>query len=234
MDFKVDGWCPLSADGTPTGQRRAPGGERTGPNPGISMISAPTSRAGLVIGPKWGFSPITALAGLITRRTSLLQLRRLCWLLMVVVHAPGCIGAWRSLLDCGFAADQFGGCALQTLATLFFSLKVVDVAFLRLRVDRRMCVAWCVVIALLHVDVVSPDNNLSFIPEYTTLLATTCLAANASEVRRDLTSALNRRSSARRRPPWLAFTANGVWLDAFRPRCWVLGLAIFRMRAPPS
>ncbi len=200
------------------------------------MLSAPTSRAvaGRVIRPRKGFSPITALLGLMTRPTSLLWLRRLLWLLMVVVHAPGCIGAWRSLLDCGFAADHFGGCAVRTLATLFFSLKVVDVAFLRLRLDRRMCVAWCMVIALLHVDVICPGNNLSFIPEYTTLLATTCLAANAPQVRRDLTSALNRRSSARRRPPWSAPTANAVWLDAFRPHCWVLGLAIYRMRAPPS
>ena len=89
------------------------------------------------------------------------------------------------------------------------------------------------VIAMLHVEVIQASEAPSFISEYTTLVAATCLAAGAKEVRRDLILAVKRARPKRRQVPWGSPSHNTVWQDGSRPASWLRVLYILRLRAPP-
>ncbi len=163
-----------------------------------------------------------------------LPLGRAFWLLMGLGHAPALIGAWRSLAESGFAVEPFGGCIILTLSMLFFALKLRDVPCLRFRTDRRSWIALCMVVALLHTNAILPDGDPTIAPQCTTLVVTTWLSTQLPVTRRMLVALPTRIAAAVRRGDPVTRSADTVWLDAFRPRCWVLALHVFRLRAPPA
>ncbi len=153
---------------------------------------------------------------------------------MMVAHAQGMLGAWRSFSEGGVNGELLGGCLLVTVAVLFFALKIVDVSFLRLRTDRRSCLALCMIVALLHVDVLRPDDGATVIPEYTTLVAASWLAGSTRVVRRLTRLEFARHRTTSSNLSVSARSADTTWLDVFRPRCWVLARRVFLLRAPPA
>ncbi len=167
-------------------------------------------------------------------RLQAVPLRRAFWLLMGLAHAPALISAWRSLVAGGFAAESFGGCVLLTLSMLFFALKLRDVPYLRFRTDRRSCVALCIVVALLHTDAIVSDDNPTVIPECTALVVTTWLSTQLPLTRRMSALLPTRVVSVLGHGDPVTSATGTVWLGASRPHCWVLGLHVFSLRAPPA
>ncbi|MGB2985310.1 MAG: hypothetical protein WBE26_05455 [Phycisphaerae bacterium] len=167
-------------------------------------------------------------------RSLLPPLRRVFWVLMVVAHAPALVGAWRLFVENGFDAEPLFGSIALTFSMVFFALKVGDVAFLRFRPGRRSFVAFCMVVALVHLDVIRPNDDPTLVPECTVLTATTWLVGTLPLVRRTPREALSRTGSAFKYRPPVRPTAGTVWLDAFRPHCWVLAFRFFSLRAPPA
>ncbi len=167
-------------------------------------------------------------------RSRLPKLRRLFWLIMVVGHAHGLVGAWRSSVASGFDLEPLGGCILLLLSMLFFVLKLGDVAFLRFRADRRSFVAFCVVVAFLHLGVLRPGDDPTLIPEYTALAATTWLASGLLLRSRTPRESLARTETPGRHGPSMGPRGRTIWLDAFRPHCWILAFRVFNLRAPPA
>ncbi len=178
---------------------------------------------------------VVVTAGLLERaRAQALPLRRILWSLVALAHAPGLIDAWRSFTSGGFAAEDLRGCVLPTLSMLFFAVKVCDVRFLRFRTGPRSCIALGLVVALLHVNVIHANDAPTLIPEYTTLVVTLVLAGGSALVRRRLDLARTLATAITRHLPRLLPAAGTVWLDTVRPRCWVLQLRLFCLRAPPA
>lgn len=153
---------------------------------------------------------------------------------MLSAHAPALLGAWRSVVANGFEAEQLGACLVLTLSMLFFGLKVRDVAVLRLRTDRRSFVVACIAVALLHVNVLQPQGDSAAVPQCAALVATTWLITQLPLIRRALKVYGSRVSAAHRRRLQIASCRNTVWLDMFRPHCWVLAFRFFLLRAPPA
>ena len=167
-------------------------------------------------------------------RSRLPKLRRLFWLIMVVGHAHGLVGAWRSSVASGFDFEPLGGCILLLLSMLFFVLKLGDVAFLRFRADRRSIVVFCVLLAFLHLNVLQPGDDPTLIPEYTALAATTWLASALPMQSRKTRESLAQTGTPRPHGPSMGPRGRTIWLDAFRPHCWILAFRVFNLRAPPA
>lgn len=161
------------------------------------------------------------------------MLRRAVWLLLGLAHAPALLNVWSRLFASGFAAEHLTGCAGLTLSTLFFALKVQDVAFLRFRTDLRSCVALFTIVAFLHVDLVRPADSPTPLPACTGLVATTWLAAGIPSVRRAFKDLWTCARHPFQRVSSLARSAGIVWLDAFHPHCWVLIPNLSTPRGPP-
>ena len=177
--------------------------------------------------------------------------RRLFWLTMGVVHAPALLSACRTWATAEFAAshaDWWGallsaGVAAALLA--LFTLKFLDVPFLRLRLDKRSYTVLCIIVALLHVNVLQPAGERTLIPDYAAFLVTTCLAAELA-VRRRLTLGLRELHSPQevrppqqlgaeyRRPANVTPSSGAVWLGNSRPHCFASLLLTFGLRAPPA
>ncbi|MFQ5462868.1 MAG: hypothetical protein ACE5E5_09600 [Phycisphaerae bacterium] len=166
---------------------------------------------------------------LLTRVVLLRTIRSLFWLMMLAVHMPAFFASLRLALD---GEGTLGAPALYGLALSFFALKIINVRFLRWHITRRSCVAWFVVVALLHVDVVQPDRP-TFVPECVSIVAMTCLFADVAKLGRKFLHAANRGSGVQRHLACVPSSTNTVWQDAFRPHCWLLVLSIRRLRAPP-
>ncbi len=162
------------------------------------------------------------------------RLRKPFWLLMLAAHAPALLGAWRSVMATGLDAERLGGCLILTLSMLFFALKARDIPLLRLRTGRRSFVVACIVAALLHVNVLQPQGDSATVPQCTALVATTWLIVQLPLVRRAFGSLGSRVAAAHRRSFQITFCRNTVWLDMFRPHCWVLAFRFFCLRAPPA
>ncbi|MBI4719154.1 MAG: hypothetical protein HY763_15240 [Planctomycetes bacterium] len=78
------------------------------------------------------------------------------WGLMIYGHAGAALSAWT---DCLAAPAGLGGSAalravVLSAAVLFFGLKLLDVAWLRIQRGRRPLVAAIAIVAVLHVNVV--------------------------------------------------------------------------------
>lgn len=69
---------------------------------------------------------------------------------MLASHAPAVAAAWVSVFA---QPDQIGRCISLTLSAAFFVLKIADVAWLRMRCDRRSVIAMVAAVALLHAGV---------------------------------------------------------------------------------
>ena len=161
-------------------------------------------------------------------------IRRIIWLAVALAHAPGLMAAWGHWLGGCFDPAELGGCITLSLAMVFFALKIVDVSWLRLRTDRRSLVAMGLILALLHIDVIKPNVPLTNIPEYTTLMATTLLAAGLAREGRRQARVVRRASVSVGSTIPLLRSNDTVWFDVFRPRCWVLACRLYLLRAPPA
>lgn len=179
--------------------------------------------------------------------------RRVFWIVMGLGHLPGLWDASNSLFSgslfsgsldlgspyledgtsVGLAAGGLGRFCGLALTMLFIALKIRDVAFLRLCAGRRSVIAACLVVALLHVDVVRPTSQSSAIPEVTMLAATIWFAVVPTGAGARLAARFSRVFAKRQdRVPARRFVGT-AWLDAARPHCWLLSRALFLMRAPP-
>lgn len=177
--------------------------------------------------------------------------RRLFWLTMGVVHAPALLAACRSWATVELSASHAGWCGALLSAgvaaalLVLFTLKFLDVPFLRLRLDKRSYTVLCIIVALLHLNVLQPAGERMLIPDYAAFLVTTCLAAEIA-VRRRLTLGLREPRSPqgvrppqelrveRRRPANVTPSSGAVWLDNSRPHCFASLLLTFGLRAPPA
>ncbi len=160
--------------------------------------------------------------------------KRAFWLLMLVAHAPAGLGAWRSVIAGGLEPERLGCCIVLTLSMVFFALKLRDVAFLRLRTDRRALVVFCIVVALLHVNVIRPHSDATVAPQCVALVATTWLLAGLPSTRRVLKVARVHLAQTRKHCLPNSPFADSVRLDLFSPHCWVLAFRLFCLRAPPA
>jgi hypothetical protein len=153
---------------------------------------------------------------------------------MVASHAPGLIAVWRSLVESQATFERLTGCIGLTLAMVFFVLKARNPAFLQFRTDRRSVVAVCIIVALLHVDVIRRGSDPVAAPESVALVATTWLAGALPRIRRRLSAAMKRLALVvkHRLPaaPW----RDQVWGDELRPQCWLLTYRLYTLRAPPA
>lgn len=160
-------------------------------------------------------------------------LQRIAWVLVAAAHVPAFVRAVRSLFTEGVTASGLTGCTVLGLVLAFLALKVAGVGFLRFRTDARSLLAIGLAIGLMHVDVLRPQVDITLIPEYAPIVATTLLAAGLDRLRR-VRAAL----SCRVNPVVNTATAmlrrhEAVWFDAFRPHCWVRATHLFLLRAPP-
>ena len=161
-------------------------------------------------------------------------LRRVFWVLMVVAHAPGLIGIWSSLFASDATFERLSGCIGLTFAMVLFVLKVLDAPFLRFRTSRHSVVVLCMIVALLHVDVIRRGSDPGAMPESVALVATTWLAAIFPRTRRRLSVIMARTALVlkHRLPdaPW----RDTIWVDILRPHCWLLAYRFYFLRAPPA
>jgi hypothetical protein len=153
---------------------------------------------------------------------------------MVLAHGRALAAAWQSLLETGFDLEPLIGGVALTLSMLFFSLKVLDAAWLRFKPGRRSLIAFCMVVALVHLDVIRANDNPTLMPEYAALVATTCIAGTVPTVRRAVRGVFARAGSAFRYRPTVRPSSDTVWMDLFRPRCWILAFRFYNLRAPPA
>ncbi len=160
-------------------------------------------------------------------------MRRVLWLLMGLGHLPGLFDAWRHVVAVGLDSAALGSCIGLTLTTLFIALKVRDVAFLRLREGRRTLVAACLVVALLHVDVVRPQAESSVLPDIAALATMAWITGVPTTIRRLVAVCFARVRTVKDHCVKTGQFVETVWLDAARPHCWLLARALFLLRAPP-
>lgn len=162
------------------------------------------------------------------------SMRRVLWLLVGIGHLPGLFEAWQHVVVVGLDSAALGSCIGLTLTTLFIALKVRDVAFLRLREGRRTLVAACLVVALLHVDVVRPNAESSVLPDVAALATMAWITGVPTVIRRLVAAGFSRIHTVKDHCVKPGRFIGTVWLDAARPHCWLLARSLFLLRAPPA
>ncbi len=170
----------------------------------------------------------------ITLRSIAPILGRSFWALMALTHASALGSAWKSCFDSGVALEGLGGCIALTVSMFFFALKLSGVSFLRFRPGKRAWAALFLVVALIHVNCFQPAQKGALASDCTAILATTTLVCGLTQLPRAMrvATAGPERSFT---PPASAGRSNEVvWLDEFRPRCWVMASHLFNLRAPPA
>ncbi len=155
------------------------------------------------------------------------------WILVAGSHVPGLVSSWRGVIGGGLGFDELRGCVLLTCVTLFCVLKVLDVGFLRFHTDRRSQVAIVLAVALLHLGVVAPGDQIAILPEYGTVVAATLLVISMVHVRRAVVRA-TQAVLIRFGSSTTSSLGETVWIDQLRPHCWVLASHLFTLRAPPQ
>ena len=161
-------------------------------------------------------------------------LGRAAWATMIAAHAPALIGAWRTLLLSGFDPSHVGGCLALTLATAFFALKLFAWRPLRLPRDRRGFVAFWLIVALLHVDCVRPTAGDAAPAQWAVVATMGVLIAGPERISKAVRALLDRVESLWPNALPHAHAHRSVWLDAFRPHCWILRFRVAIPRSPPS
>ena len=152
---------------------------------------------------------------------------------MGLVHAPAFLGAWRAWPENGFQLERLGDAIALTLVMTFFILKVWDVAFLRFHADRRSFIALCVVVAMLHLDVLQATDKPTMVPLCTAMVTATWLVGGSPCVRRTIREMLSSSNPTLKRCSLTPSSTDTVWLDVVHPRCWMLAFRPFLLRAPP-
>jgi len=160
-------------------------------------------------------------------------LSRGVWVLMLLTHAMPLYKVWKSFIASGFSPAHLGGCVALSIAMLFFVLKLKGVSCLQFRSGWQSWVAILLVIGIIHVDCIRPEVNRTFAVECSVVLATATLVSVLTQFPRACGAALGRRTRTIERRPSQGRSAETVWLDVDRPRCWVLSERLFLLRAPP-
>lgn len=155
------------------------------------------------------------------------------WVLMLLTHAMPLYKVWKAFISSGFSPSHLGGCVALSIAMLFFVLKLKGVPCLRFRSGWQSWVAICLVIGIIHVDCIRAENSGTFAEECTVILATATLVSVLTKLPRACGAALGRHARTVNRRSSQSRSAETVWLDVDRPRCWVLSERLFLLRAPP-
>lgn len=162
------------------------------------------------------------------------MIRRVGWLLVALAHLPGLVNAWRGFFAGGLGIEHLGGCVWLSISIAFFALKVLDVSYLRFCTGRRSKVAFVMVVALLHVDLIRPGSDPSIVPDCAAVLATALVIGVLPPVRRGWERVFVRTEAALKRRLPAASSHETLWLSQSRPHCWVAVLHLFNLRAPPA
>ncbi len=165
-------------------------------------------------------------------------LRRLLWVVVGLGHLPGLLDAWGKLIFGNAAAGGLDSVALVrflglAITLVFVALKVRDVACLRLCPGRRTVIAACLVVALLHVDLMRPASESSVIPDIAVLAATVWIVVGPARIRHRLVACFSRVHTKKIDCVRANRFVGTEWLDAARPHCWLLARSLFLLRAPP-
>lgn len=158
---------------------------------------------------------------------------RAFWGVMAFGHAPALLGASRALLVDGFGSREMGAFLGLGLATVFFALKLYDVAWLRIPSDVRCWIAVTIVFALLHVNVMSEHAGTVLAAECGEIVASAVLVAGLLRAEQCKLRSTHNGNSPKHLPIRVRLH-EAVWLDDIRPRCWVLVSRLFCLRAPPA
>lgn len=161
-------------------------------------------------------------------------LPRCLWAVMAAAHMPALLSVWESFITSGFDVARLGGCLGLSLSMLFFGLKIYGVTFLRVRSRPRSWIAMSLVVVLVHLDVLSAHPHASVVPQCLTIVTSLVCIAVAVRLGRALTRALRRVNTLLNCRFRTTRSTETVWLDAFRPHCWVRAGHLYALRAPPA
>ena len=162
------------------------------------------------------------------------NLRKSFWAIMALSHTPAVVGAWKSCLAGNFSVDQVGGWILLLLSMVFFGLKVKGVRWLQFKADRRSCLAFTLVVGLVHLDCIQPDLQQKIPFETTIVLSVSLLVFSAPRLSRTLSDLLRQNRIHKTLRSLLPTSTNTAWVDMFHPRCWILNNRNVISRAPPA
>jgi len=153
---------------------------------------------------------------------------------MTLAHTPALATSWRAILEGGLASGQLVPCLFITGSMLLFLLKVVNVRFLRIRPGSHSCLIFCVVVALLHVDVARPSQDRALVIEIHEIVATTLIAGRLLLLRHECRATRSgdhgRTKTDTHRP---TFDRQAL-ADAILTHSWTLVRQAFGVRAPPA
>ncbi len=96
-------------------------------------------------------------------------IRRGLWLLMLAGHVPAVIRRLAEVLASAPDASP-GTLVFLAFACVLFVLKIVDVRWLRFKMDRRALVASTVLVALLHADVLTQYEITAAAPHHLAII----------------------------------------------------------------
>ncbi len=118
------------------------------------------------------------------------RLKSAFWLLMLVGHLPGLVRSVSQLWDSQSAFNPVAATGF-TLACTLFVLKILDVAWLRFRTDRKTIFSLALAVALVHANLMRFASDAG--EEFPTplIVSNILLASNLSLVRRLLKRSLD-------------------------------------------
>ena len=161
------------------------------------------------------------------------RLARLFWLVMAVSHGPALWTAVGAAFQARFSADQFLKCATLAGALVFFVLKFRGVKFFGGGSNRRSCVAFYIVIALLHVDLMGAGQSEFAVAEYRDVVVSTLLIGQFLSQKRRCKELEHGESGRSDQPvkPFRSYRTDSG--RSFPSHTWVFVGQALGMRAPP-
>jgi len=153
---------------------------------------------------------------------------------MALAHAPALATAWQSLLEGGPAVGEFLPCIFLTGSMLLFLLKVGDVRFLRITPDRDTCLIFCVVVALLHVDVTQGSQDRALAVEINEIVVTTLVAGRLMLLRHECRTARSGDHGQTTTDSCQPNFDRRAQVDSFLTHSWTLVRRAAGVRAPPA
>lgn len=159
---------------------------------------------------------------------------RFFWLLMAASHVPALTSSWTSLSAGEEIYAKWFGFLFVLGAEVFFALKILDVPFLRLQLNRHAWIALLMGAALIHVDILPPtagDLSGSKLPM---IVAVTLLAGGIAFSRRQLPGLALRARPKRNNCHaqllrWASASVGSYSLPGF-----LLASRLHAMRGPPA
>ena len=154
---------------------------------------------------------------------------RCLWALMIALHVPALIATWVAFVRGGEDPGHLGSLVALGAAILFFVLKVIDVEFLRFRVNRRTLLVMVPAVALMHWEAVGTRLQLEGTTEGIPIIATAVFATGFHRVQKLISTVLSGPGARRSRAKDANSLSITVWDAAFAPN---LGLVTNRPRVP--